>query len=346
MAEGLSSPLYLAAPAGDPRLFIVEKPGRIRIVQGGTLLPEPFLDLTDRVGSQGFERGLFSLAFHPSYATNGLFYVDYTDQSGDIRVERYAVSGDPDRADPSSAFTILQVPEPFPNHNGGLVAFGPDGMLYVGLGDGGSAGDPLGNGQNLGSLLGAILRLDVDPAAPFSIPSDNPFVNQPGARGEIWAWGLRNPWRFAFDRQAGMLYIADVGQESFEEVNAVPASAGGLNYGWNRMEGAHCFPVGGGCDPSGLTLPVLEYDHSQGCSVTGGFVYRGSRLPFVNGHYFYSDFCRGWLRSFRLQGGAPVDSRQWNVGNLGSVLSFGEDASGELYVLSGDGRVRRLVRAP
>lgn len=342
VAEGLSNPVFLTAPAGDDRLFIVEQPGRIRIVKAGSLLAVPFLDLQQRV-SGGGERGLLSIAFHPDYATNGHFYVDYTDLDGDTQLERYTVSTDPDRADPATAEPILRVTQPFSNHNGGLLTFGPDGMLYIGLGDGGSGGDPQGNGQNRATLLGTILRIDVDTGVPFAVPPDNPFVGQAGVREEIWAWGLRNPWRFAFDATAGVLYIADVGQNSFEEVNAMPASVAGLNYGWNVMEGASCFPAGANCDPTGFTLPVLDYDHSQGCSVIGGFVYRGPSIPSVVGHYFYSDFCRGFLRSFRLEDGAAVDRQDWDVGPLGQVLSFGEDAAGELYILSGNGRVFRLI---
>lgn len=342
VAGGLGSPLYLTAPAADPRLFIVEQAGRIRIVRDGRLLATPFLDIRGRVSSGG-ERGLFSLAFHPLYASNGFFYVSYTDTNGDSRIERYSVTADPDVADPSSAKLILSVQQPFSNHNGGLVAFGPDGMLYIGFGDGGSGGDPLGHGQNVNTLLGALLRIDVDGGDPYGVPADNPFVGRPGA-DEIWAYGLRNPWRFAFDREAGLLYIADVGQNAWEEVNVVPAGDGGVNYGWNVMEGGHCFG-GGSCDRAGLTLPALEYDHSAGCSVTGGYVYRGAAIPAIRGHYFYSDFCTGFLRSFKYAGGAVTEEREWDVGSLGSVLSFGVDAAGELYILSGNGNVYRLVEA-
>lgn len=345
VVAGLQSPVHLTAPPGDDRLFVLEQGGRIRVVRNGSLLPTPFLDLTDRVGSAGSEQGLLGLAFHPEYATTGHLFVNYTDLNGDTRVERYTVTADPDAADPASARSILQVEQPFSNHNGGLVVFGPDGMLYVGLGDGGGAGDPRGNGQDPGTLLGSILRLDVDGGDPFAIPADNPFVEDPDARDEIWAWGLRNPWRFAFDESAGVLYIADVGQNAFEEVNAESADAGGLNYGWNVMEGAHCFDPPSGCDQTGLTPPVLEYENGPGgtCSVTGGFVYRGDRIPGIRGHYFYSDFCAGFLRSFRLEDGEAVDRREWEVGDLGQVTSFGVDAAGELYILSADGRVFRLV---
>jgi glucose/arabinose dehydrogenase len=343
VASGLSSPLYLTAPAGDPRLFVVEQPGRIRIVQDGRLLPTPFLNLASRVSSGG-ERGLLSVAFHPRYASNGFLYVNYTDRNGDTRIERYSVSADPNVADPSSARLLLSIKQPFANHNGGLNLFGPDGMLYIGMGDGGSGGDPRGNGQNRNTLLGKMLRLDVDGGEPYAIPPDNPFAGQNGTLNEIWALGLRNPWRFSFDREANLLYIADVGQSQWEEINVVPAGAGGLNYGWNRMEGDHCFRTPN-CDQAGLVRPVLEYSHSDGCSVTGGCVYRGKNIPSVVGHYFYADYCEGWVRSFKYANGVATESREWAVGDVGNVLSFGEDAAGELYILSGNGRVYRITSA-
>ena len=342
VVSGLDHPLYLTAPAGDARLFIVEQPGRIRIVRDGRLLEAPFLDLTDRVSSGG-ERGLLSVAFHPRYAENGFFYVDYTDQSGDTRIERYRVSAaDPDRADPSSRKPILFVEQPYANHNGGLLLFGPDGRLYVGMGDGGSAGDPHGNGQRRDTLLGKLLRLDVDGGDPYAVPADNPFIGEPGVRGEIWAYGLRNPWRFAFDEPEGTLYVADVGQNRWEEVNVVRAGEGGLDYGWNEMEGAHCFRADS-CDRTGRVLPVLEYEHPDGCSITGGRVYRGRALPDLVGHYFYGDYCEGWVRSFRYADGRATQAREWAFGDLGNVLSFGADAEGELYILSANGRVYKLV---
>lgn len=341
VASGLESPVHLAAPPGDPRIFVVERRGRIRIIKDGKLRAEPFLDITSRVGSGGSEQGLLSVAFHPDFATNRYFFVNYTDRNGDTRVERYTVGPDPDRADPASAKLILTIDQPFSNHNGGLIVFGPDGMLYIGMGDGGSGGDPLGHGQNLGTLLGALLRIDVDRGDPYTIPPDNPFAGRADARGEIWAYGLRNPWRFAFDRTAGLLYIADVGQNRWEEINVAPASAGGLNYGWNLTEGNHCFPSDP-CDRTGLTPPVLEYSHDEGCSVTGGHVYRGRAIPELAGHYFYADYCRGWIRSFRYTSEGVRDQRTWSIGNVGLITSFGEDSAGELYVLSQDGRVFRL----
>jgi glucose/arabinose dehydrogenase len=340
VAAGLASPVFLTAPPGDDRLFVVEQPGRIRIIRNGQLVSRAFLDITARVASGG-ERGLLSVAFHPRYSTNGLFFVDYTDANGNTRVERYRVSADPDVADAGSAKLILSVPQPFANHNGGLVLFGPDGRLYIGLGDGGSGGDPQGNGQNRGTLLGSILRIDVDAGDPYSIPGDNPFRTTPGARPEIWAFGLRNPWRFAFDAEDELLYIADVGQNLWEEIDVVPASAGGLNFGWNIREGLHCYGTGS-CNLMGLTDPVFEYGHNPECSVTGGFVYRGSAIPDLDGHYFFSDYCAGWIRSFRFDGRPVSDVRDWDLG-AGRVLSFGRDAAGELYVLNADGAVLRIV---
>lgn len=344
VVSGLRAPLYLTAPADDPRLFIVEQAGRIRIVKGGALLAEPFLDVTGKVTAGG-ERGLLSMAFHPAYATTGYFYVNYTDTAGDTRVERYRVSAEPDRADPASATPILHVEQPYANHNGGHVAFGPDGMLYVALGDGGAGGDPLGSGQDPSTLLGSLLRLDVDAAEPYAVPRDNPFAGDDRLRGEIWAFGLRNPWRVAFDPADGLIYIADVGQNQWEEINVQPATAGAVNYGWNVMEGAHCYGAPT-CDRSGLTLPVAEYGRNEGdCSVIGGYVYRGSGIPAIAGFYFYSDYCGGWLRSLRYENGAVTDMRRWEVGTLGPVLSFGRDAAGELYVLSQNGTVYRIVAA-
>lgn len=338
---GLEQPVHLAAPPGDPRLFIVEQPGRIRIVENGTLRPTPFLDITSKVGAGG-ERGLLSVAFHPDYARNGTFFVDYTDRAGDTRVERYRVGADPMRADPASASLVIGIAQPYANHNGGLVAFGPDGMLYVGMGDGGSGGDPLEAGQDPNSLLGALLRLDVDAAQPYAIPADNPYASG-GGRPEIWAIGLRNPWRFSWDRAEGMLYVADVGQNRLEEVNAVPAGEAGVNYGWDDMEGTDCFEPSTGCATGGRRLPVLVYPHDDGCSITGGHVYRGDAVPSLRGHYVYADYCEGWVRSFRLSGGQATDRRTLDFGDVGRITSFGEDAAGEMYVLSHGGDVYRIV---
>jgi glucose/arabinose dehydrogenase len=344
VADGLQSPVFLTAPASDARLFIVEQPGRIRIVQNGTLLPTPFLDITSRV-SAGGERGLLSVAFHPRYATNGTFFVNFTDTRGDTRIERFRVGADPNRADPASAELVLTVVQPFSNHNGGLVAFGPDGRLYVGMGDGGGGGDPRETGQDPLQLLGKLLRIDVDGARPYTIPADNPDAGRTDRRPEIWASGLRNPWRFSWDRTAGLLYVADVGQNRLEEINVVPAAQGGVNYGWDEMEGSDCFEPSTGCDRTGKVLPASEYTHSDGCSVTGGYVYRGQDLPSLRGHYFYADYCEGWIRSFRYASGAATEPRSWELENVGNISSFGEDARGELYVIAHGGAVYRIVAA-
>jgi glucose/arabinose dehydrogenase len=346
VVEGLSSPVYLTAPSGDARLFIVEQSGRIRVVKGGALLATPFLDITSRVVSGG-ERGLLSMVFDPAYATNGRFYVYYTGAQGDIFVDRFTVSSNPDVANTTSDRVITIQHRANSNHNGGLLLFGPDGMLYLGVGDGGGAGDVPNNAQNTDVLLGKILRLNVA-SLPYTIPAGYPFVGQAGA-DEIWAYGLRNPWRYAFDAPSDgtpRLYIADVGQGAREEVNVVDASAAGRNYGWRLMEGTQCYNPSSGCNQSGLTLPVIEYDHGQngGCSITGGFVYRGAAIPEVKGHYFYSDYCSGFLRSFRLSGGTAADPRDWSIGDVGGVTSFGVDGAGELYMLSSNGRVYRLMK--
>ena len=345
VAEGLTFPLYLTAPDGDPRLFIVEKGGTIRIVKGGALLPIPFLDISGQV-STGGEQGLLGLAFHPQYATNGRFIVHYTDPAGDTRVSGFRVSADPDVADAASEVSILADDQPFANHNGGQVLFGPDGYLYIMLGDGGSADDPDGRGQSLADLLGSILRVEPLDGGGYAVPADNPFVSTAGARPEIWSYGLRNPWRAAFDPATGDLYIADVGQRQWEEVDVSTSADGagrGLNFGWNVMEGPACFRDPS-CDQDAFELPVLSYDHGDGCSITGGFVYRGAAIPALQGYYFYSDFCQGWVRSFRFENGSAVDQFQWpTLAPGGNVPSFGRDATGELYVMSTDGVVFKIV---
>lgn len=342
VASGLSRPVHVAAPAGDERLFVVEKRGTVRILRDGELVAVPFLDISDRV-SGGNEQGLLSIAFHPAFDENRQFFVYYTDGSGDTRVVRYAVGGDPDVADPASEYLIFQVEQPAGNHNGGHILFGPDGMLYVSLGDGGGSGDRFDTGQDRTSLLATILRLDVDAGDPYAIPADNPYAGHATFRPEIWAWGLRNPWRLDFDVPAGLLYIADVGQNEREEVNIAPIGSGGLNYGWSVMEGNECFSASS-CDASGLQLPVVEYDHDNGCSVTGGIVYRGSEIPGLVGHYLYSDYCSGWIRSFRWESGAITDATEWNV-SAGNVTSYGRDASGEVYLTTDGGRVYRFEAA-
>jgi glucose/arabinose dehydrogenase len=349
VASGLSVPLYLTAPPGDlSRLFIVEKTGGIRIVKDGTLLPDPFLDISSKV-STGDEQGLLGLAFPPDYATSGRFFVHYTDNAGDTRLSVFRVSSNPDLADPSSEQVILSADQPFPNHNGGQILFGPDGFLYMGLGDGGSANDPGGRGQDRTDLLGSILRIDVQSGTSYAVPADNPFVGQEPIRPELWSYGLRNPWRFSFDRANGDLYIGDVGQDQIEEIDVSPAAQGagkGLNYGWSIMEGDQCLG-GGQCDQTGLTLPTLQYRHTEGCSVTGGYVYRGSAIPALQGLYFYGDFCQRWIHSFRYAEGKATEITDWpTLQPAGSLTSFGEDAAGELYVLESSGRVSRIVESP
>ena len=348
ISEGLSQPTFLTH-AFDDRLFVVEQAGLIRIIENGQLLETPFLDVTGRVGSLSSEPGLLGLAFHPNYATHGApgegtFYVNYTDLGGDTHVARFSVlPGDPNRADPESEVQYLFVDQPFPNHNGGMVAFGPDGYLYVGMGDGGSANDPLNAGQDRMNLLGKILRLDVDTAADaYTIPESNPFAGASAALSEIWAYGVRNPWRFSFDRASGDLYMADVGQNEWEEVNFQPAaSAGGENYGWRIMEGTHCFQTDP-CNQGGLESPIFEYNHAEGCSITGGYVYRGALHPGLTGNYFVADFCMGTI--WRL---LPQENRWLADVVLESDLiisSFGEGVNGELYVLNyGTGGVYRIV---
>ena len=346
IASGLSSPLYLTAPPADQsRLFVVEQTGTIRIIKDGALLATPFLDVSGEITSGG-EQGLLGMAFDPNYASTGRFVVHYTDKSGNTHLSMFTVSSNPDVADPASEQVILTAQQPFSNHNGGQVLFGPDGFLYLGLGDGGSEGDPQGRGQDRSDLLGSILRIDVHGAAPYSVPPDNPFVGQSGIQPEIWSYGLRNPWRFSFDRATGDLYVADVGQDSYEEVDVMPAASGagkGANFGWNIMEGKHCYNAAS-CDQNGLTLPVYEYTHGEGCSITGGYVYRGAALPALQGLYFFADFCQGWIRSFRYQGGAATELTDWpNLSPGSSITSFGEDAAGELYIIVQGGNVFKIV---
>ncbi len=344
MAVGLEAPVYATSPLADGRLFVVEQPGRIRVIRDGQLVSSPFLDITDRVLYEG-EQGLLGLVFDPDFRATGRFFVYYTDLDGNTRVEGYRDIDQGDRADPNSAELYLSVAQPFPNHNGGQLAFGRDRMLYIGLGDGGGGGDPRGNGQNTQTLLGSILRVDVvsDFSPPYRIPPDNPFVGSLTHAPEIWHYGLRNPWRFSFQPNGrGYLYVADVGQDRWEEINAVPIKASGLNFGWNVMEGAECFG-GGGCEADGLTFPVAVYGHADGCSVTGGFEYRGLLIPALSGRYVYSDYCAGWIRTFRLDNnGGATDPVELEVDPLGGITSFGEDARGELYVTTTDGRVLRL----
>lgn len=350
VATGFDQPLVVTDANDDTgRLFVTEKGGTIRVIAGdGTVQDAPFLNITDRVGAGGSEQGLLGLAFPENFADSGVFYVDYTDHDGNTVVSRFRVGLDAGAADPGSEQVILRQEQPFANHNGGSLVFGPDNYLYIGFGDGGSQGDPNGNGQNLGTWLGKILRIEVDPeqvpeGQPYGIPEDNPFIDTDGAKPEIWAYGVRNPWRFSFDRETGDFWLGDVGGSQLEEVDHVPnADAGGQNFGWNITEGTSCYR-GDGCDTSGLTLPVLEYTHDFGCSITGGYVYRGEAMPDLAGTYLFADYCSGLLwGGGQDAGGAWVMSDPIET-DL-SISSFGEDDAGEVYITDlGGGDVYRLA---
>ena len=336
VAEGLEHPLYVThAGDGSGRLFGVEQPGRIRIIQQGRLLDAPFLDISDRVRHAG-EQGLLGLAFHPAYKANGRYVINYVRQSdGMTVVAEFRVSSNPNVSQAGERI-LLTVEQPYPNHKGGMVEFGPDGFLYIALGDGGSGGDPGNRGQNTNELLGKLLRIDVDHGTPYAIPNDNPFAAG-GGRPEIFAYGLRNPWRFSFDRQTGELWAADVGQNAWEEIDIVKR---GGNYGWRVMEGTHCFLQRDGCARDGLIPPVAEYGHDKGrCSIIGGYVYRGSRLPALRSAYVYGDFCSGEI--FAL-----VEGTQRVLLTTGlQIASFGQDQDGELYVVGHGGTIHRIVGA-
>lgn len=339
----LAGPMHLDAPVSDARLFVAERAGRIRIIQNGALLATPFLDISTRVATAG-EGGLLSFAFHPAYATNGQFYVHFIDAGGNIVVERFLASAANANVAANTPTPVISIAHPtYTNHYGGRIAFGADGLLYLSTGDGGGGGDPDRNGQNLNALLGKLLRIDVT-NLPYTVPATNPFVGQAGRRSEIWAYGLRNPFRFSFDVAAGLLYIADVGQNAREEVNAVAVNGAGFNFGWPITEGSLCFPESAACSRTGLVAPVHDYDHTQGCSITGGFVYRGSAIPEIVGRYFYTDYCSGWLRSLRYAQGAAVERIDWSIGSIGRILSIGQDGNGELYLLAETGRISRIVK--
>jgi glucose/arabinose dehydrogenase len=347
VVEGLRRPLYVThAGDGTGRLFIVQQGGIIQVWDGTTA--SIFLDITNLVSASAnqdvySERGLLGLAFHPDYAENGLFYVNYTDRAGHTALAKYRVSDDPNVVDENSAEIIFTQLQPFPNHNGGHMVFGDDGYLYVALGDGGAAGDPLNAGQSPDMLLGKILRLDVNVESEYTIPADNPFVNGGGAP-EVWSYGWRNPWRFSFDRATGDFYIGDVGQNQWEEINFEPAdSTGGLNYGWSALEATHLYNASS--VPEGVVMPIAEYNHSDGsCSVTGGYVYRGEAIPDLQATYLFSDYCSGVLRyAYRDESGAWQSDILLQTGM--QVSSFGEDETGELYLIDYNGTVYKFVPA-
>ncbi len=326
VASGFERPTSVTnAGDGSGRVFVVEQGGLVRVMKDGKVLSQPFLDVRDLTRAGG-ERGLLGLAFDPKFKQNGRLFVDYTNQNGDTVIARYTAKGD--RADPNSAKILLTIKQPYSNHNGGQLAFGPDGYLYVGMGDGGSAGDPQNNAQNLGSLLGKLLRLDVS-GDGYAIPKDNPFATKAGARGEIFAYGLRNPWRFSFDKQG--LFIADVGQNKYEEINFLPTgSAGGQNYGWHLKEADACYQPASGCEKGNLQNPILQYGHAQGNSVTGGYVYRGGAVPALRGKYVYADFGSGTIWAATKSGNSWQASKLMDSGH--NVSTFGENEAGELYL--------------
>ena len=341
--SNLSQPTSVThAGDGSERLFVTQKGGELVVLEGGEVLSQPFLDLSDIVTTNS-ERGLLDVAFHPNYEENGRFFVHYSDASGDTVISEYSVSDDPSVADAASERVLLTAPQPYSNHNGGELAFGPDGYLYIGLGDGGSGGDPENNGQDLSTLLGAILRIDVDNGDPYGVPQDNPFVDDESARPEIWAYGLRNPWRFSFDRETGALFIGDVGQNAYEEIDFQSASsAGGENYGWNPTEGAHCYVSG--CELEPYTLPILEYSHAsgEGSSITGGYRYRGEAAPSLAGVYLFGDFGSG-----NLWGATQGEDGAWSSEKLletgQNLVAFGEDEAGEVYVADFSGTLYRIT---
>jgi glucose/arabinose dehydrogenase len=333
--DGLRRPVFVTAPAGDLRLFVLEQPGRVLVVGPDGI--GVFLDLTGRV-RLGSEQGLLGLAFHPGYASNGRFFAHYTGASGETRVEEFGVSGDPNVADPEAVRVVFTTPQPNTNHNGGMIAFGPDGHLYVALGDGGGANDQYRNGQDTGTPLGAILRLDVDGGDPYAIPEGNPFATGGGAP-EIWAWGLRNPWRFAFDGDS--MWIGDVGQGAWEEIDVVDHRHPGPNFGWPVLEGTHCFTAAD-CSAEGTILPVHEYPHEGGaCSITGGVVYRGGAVPDLDGAYLFADYCSGEIGAIRVADGALVEVHEF-AATAPTPTSFGTDGLGEAYVVSAAGTVYRI----
>ncbi len=352
VAGGFSRPVLLTAPPGDTaRLFIVEQnSAQIRIIKNGVTLATPFLDLGAKASSGG-ERGLLGLAFHPNYFQNGRFFVNFTNGQGNTRVHEYAVSANPDVALKAKVAIIQDIPQPFANHNGGCLAFGADGKLYMGTGDGGSANDPGGRAQDLSERLGKMLRLDVDIPPPY-VPADNPFVGQTGVREEIWSYGLRNPWRFSFDSLTGDMYIGDVGQNAWEEIDFQPASSvGGENYGWRCMEALACTGLSGcDCTDTSLILPIREYGHNKGCSVTGGHVYRGP-LSALQGTYFYGDYCSARIWSFRYDGTTVSEFKERTAeldppgaDAIDDISSFGEDGVGNLYIVDyADGQIFRIT---
>ncbi len=365
LADGFHKPVYLTAPENNSdTLFIVEQHGVVQSFTNGEEAASPLLNIRQRVHQPkmpGDERGLLGFALHPQFSKNGRIFVNYVNKKDSTVISEFKVAPITIVANSSNEKIIIKFKQPYSNHNGGQLAFGPDGFLYIAVGDGGYAGDPHENGQNVETIFGSILRIDVDSKPPYEIPVDNPFFNKKGARKEIWCYGLRNAWRFSFDAETGDLYFGDVGQSSWEEIDYLPAKTSGVNFGWNKMEGAHCYPPGEDCKKDGLALPIFEYPNNanymktligwdqndaQGCSVTGGYVYRGSQIPELYGHYIFGDYCTGKVWSFKVKDGTSQNYAEWNLKGLKEDLylsSFGEDGKGELYIVNHTGSIYKLV---
>lgn len=345
VATGIPFPVFATSIPNDDRIFVLERQGRVRLIDASGLREEPFLDLTDRVGSGGIENGLLGMAFHPDYTSNGRFFVYYTDTDLDSRLSEFSTSGgDASTADRNTESILFEVNQEGIRHRAGMTLFGPDGYLWVALGDGGLGDD---SSQDLSSLQGNILRIDVDNGDPYAIPAGNPYPGEDDGRDEIWAHGLRNPWRFSIDNSTRLIYIGDVGQANWEEVHVASIDSPGLDFGWPNFEGTDCYQPSDGCDMGGWEPPTLKYDHSQGCSITGGFVYRGSVIPELQGHYLYADWCNGMIRSFAYDNGSVTEETNWTsmLSGAGQVASFGLDGSGEMLVVDSNGTVYRIVRA-
>jgi glucose/arabinose dehydrogenase len=369
IANGFTKPVYVCQPPGDnDRLFVLEQKGIIKIIKNGKTVRKPYADLRNKVHNPitpGDERGLLGLAFHANYQNNGFVYINYSDKNDHTIVSRFRVASDPDRLDTKSEKVLIKLKQPFSNHNGGHMEFGPDGYLYISVGDGGKWGDPYNNAQNLGNLFGKILRIDVDTGDPYAIPDDNPFINNEDAKDEIWLYGLRNVWRFSFDWGKGDVYLGDVGQDLWEEIDFVAAeNAGGQNFGWRVMEGNHCYNPKEDCEPTGV-LPIFEYPNDanymkiltgmdepnvDGCSVTGGYVYRGSTISELQGTYFFADYCSGNIWTFKEKNGKATEfqnrTEEINLGGGGFtnyISSFGEDNNGELYIVDYNGIIFKLT---
>ena len=369
IANGFTKPVYVCQPPGDnDRLFVLEQKGIIKIIKNGKTVRKPYADLRNKVHNPitpGDERGLLGLAFHANYQNNGFVYINYSDKNDHTIVSRFRVASDPDRLDTKSEKVLIKLKQPFSNHNGGHMEFGPDGYLYISVGDGGKWGDPYNNAQNLGNLFGKILRIDVDTGDPYAIPDDNPFINNEDAKDEIWLYGLRNVWRFSFDWGKGDVYLGDVGQDLWEEIDFVAAeNAGGQNFGWRVMEGNHCYNPKEDCEPTG-ELPIFEYPNDanymkiligmdepnvDGCSVTGGYVYRGSAISELQGTYFFADYCSGNIWTFKEKNGKATEfqnrTEEISLGGGGFtnyISSFGEDNNGELYIVDYNGIIFKLT---